>query len=318
MVRFNESLPFDKAFYKADIQGSIAYANGIHARGLLNDDELSKIQSGLKSVEKEWESGSFVIHPAVDEDIHTANERRLSELIGKTVAGKLHTGRSRNEQIATDMRIWLREELQVLHDVIKDILHVCAARAEQQIDILMPGYTHFQRAQPVRFSHWLLSHATYLLGDLQRLEGVVARTNSCPLGAGALAGNAFAVDRVMMAKELEFASVHPNSLAAVGDRDFVVETLQWASLVMVHLSRLSEDIIVYSTAEFGFMQVADAYSTGSSLMPQKRNPDSLELVRGKAGRVIGQVRLFLLNLTHSAREGDSLIEPGSADTSVPR
>lgn len=289
MVTFNESLPFDKVLYKADIQASIVYAKALLLHKLLTPDECSKIIYGLQSVQKEWEDGTFKIHPAVDEDIHTANERRLGELIGQETGGKLHTGRSRNEQIATDLRIWLREELSELQKIMYSFLEVSAQRAEQDIDALMPGYTHLQRAQPVRFSHWVLSHATYILSDLQRLEGIIERVNTCTLGVGALSGNPFALNRDFLAKELGFSTVHPNSLAAVADRDFIVETLQWASLVMAHLSRLSEDLIIYSTAEFGFVRISDAYSTGSSLMPQKKNPDSLELIRGKAGRVLGQV-----------------------------
>ena len=189
------------------------------------------------------------------------------------------------------MRLWARGQLFELEKLLKGVLLVCTARARSDISALMPGYTHLQRAQPIRFSHWLLSHAAFLLNDLHRLKGVRERVSVCPLGAGALAGNPYGIDRQFLADDLGFASVHMNSLAAVADRDFVVETLQWASLLMGHLSRLSEDIVLYSTAEFGFFRVADAYSTGSSLMPQKRNPDSLELIRGKAGRVIGQVRI---------------------------
>jgi len=296
MVIFNESLPFDKALHKADIEGSITFAKALFQLNLLSQDELNSIISGLQAVEKEWEEGTFVIKPNVDEDIHTANERRLAELIGSSIAGKLHTGRSRNEQIATDMRIWVREQLAGLSIVMKEVLRTCASRAKSEIDVLMPGYTHFQRAQPIRFSHWLLSHATYIIGDLQRLEGIKERVNCCPLGVGALAGNPFGIDRNFLAKDLGFSSIHPNSLAAVADRDFVAEVLQWSSLLMVHLSRLSEDLIIYSTAEFGFVRVADAYSTGSSLMPQKKNPDSLELIRGKAGRVMGQASGFLSTL----------------------
>ncbi|EGU82696.1 hypothetical protein FOXB_06808 [Fusarium oxysporum f. sp. conglutinans Fo5176] len=269
MVTFNESLPFDKALHEADVRGSITYAKALLQLDLLTDEELSEITTGLEAVEKEWADGKFVIHPAVDEDIHTANERRLAELIGPTIAGKLHTGRSRNEQIATDLRLWVRAQLDGLSEQLRAALTVCAARAKAEVDVLMPGYTHFQRAQPVRSSHWLLSHATYLMGDLQRLHGVRDRTNCCPLGVGALAGNPFGIDRTFLTNDLDFSSVHPNSLAAVGDRDFVAEILQWSSLLMVHLSRLSEDLILYSTAEFSFVRVADAYSTGSSLMPQK-------------------------------------------------
>jgi argininosuccinate lyase len=201
----------------------------------------------------------------------------------------LHTGRSRNDQVATDLRLWARGQLDDLETIIKGVLSTCASKAKSEIDVLMPGYTHLQRAQPVRFSHWLLSHATFIIGDLKRLEGIQDRMSFCPLGSGALAGNPFGLDRDFCAKDLGFAAVHPNSLAAVADRDFVAEILQWASLLMAHLSRLAEDLILYSTAEFGFVRIADAYSTGSSLMPQKKNADSLELIRGKAGRVMGQV-----------------------------
>ncbi|SCO85396.1 probable argininosuccinate lyase [Fusarium oxysporum] len=278
MVTFKESLPFDKALHEADVRGSITYAKALLQLDLLTDEELSEITTGLEAVEKEWADGKFVIHPAVDEDIHTANERRLAELIGPTIAGKLHTGRSRNEQIATDLRLWVRAQLDGLSEQLRAALTVCAARAKAEVDVLMPGYTHFQRAQPVRSSHWLLSHATYLMGDLQRLHGVRDRTNCCPLGVVALAGNPFGIDRTFLTNDLDFSSVHPNSLAAVGDRDFVAEILQWSSLLMVHLSRLSEDLILYSTAEFSF------------------NPDSLELIRGKAGRVMGQASGFLSTL----------------------
>ncbi|EXJ82810.1 argininosuccinate lyase [Capronia epimyces CBS 606.96] len=296
MFKFNESLTFDRALCKADVQGSIAFAKGLNQLRILTDDELNQIVSGLKKVEQEWEEGTFAIDPKSDEDIHTANERRLGELIGSQIAGKLHTGRSRNEQIATDMRLWARDQLAALALSLKGVLQVCATQAKSSLPILMPGYTHLQRAQPVRFSHWLLGHATFILGDLQRLEGVQERVSCCPLGVGALAGNPFGIDRDFLARELGFSSVHQNSLAAVADRDFVVEILQWASLLMVHLSRLSEDLILFSTAEFGFVRVADAYSTGSSLMPQKKNPDSLELIRGKAGRVLGQATGFLATL----------------------
>lgn len=290
MVIFNESLPFDKVLYKADITGSLAYAKALQQKGLLTENELEQILFGLKEVLNEWETGKFVIKQAVDEDIHTANERRLCEIIGAEIGGKLHTGRSRNEQIATDLRLWLRDQLDDLTKALEDALKVCAIKAKENIDILMPGYTHLQRAQPLRFSHWLLAHATYLLHDLERLGELKHRVNSLTLGVGALAGNPFKLDREFLRSELKFESIYPNSVAAVADRDFVAETLQWASMTMIHLSRLAEDLIIYSSAEYGFVKLADAYSTGSSLMPQKKNPDSLELVRGKAGRVLGQVR----------------------------
>ncbi|KAI0197876.1 argininosuccinate lyase [Astrocystis sublimbata] len=290
MVEFNESLSFDKALYKADIQGSITFAKALRQLNLLSEIELTQIIQGLESVEKEWDEGNFVIKPKIDEDIHTANERRLAELIGSSIAGKLHTGRSRNEQIATDMRVWARGGLKKLAVVMKELLYICTTRARLDIDVVMPGYTHMQRAQPIRFSHWLLSHATFIMGDLERLEGVKRRLELCPLGVGALAGNPFGIDRDFLARDLGFSAVHQNSLAAVA------EILQWSSLMMAHLSRLSEDLIIYSTAEFGFVCVDDRYSTGSSLMPQKKNPDSLELIRGKAGRVMGQASGALLTI----------------------
>lgn len=295
MMEFNESLSFDKVLCKADIQGSITFAKALHKLDILTDEELNDLINGLNTIAKEWEDGEFVIDRKADEDIHTANERRLGELIGP-VAGKLHTGRSRNEQVATDMRLCAGTQLEDIGDALKALLHACMTQATTSIDAIMPGYTHLQRAQPVRFSHWLLAYATFFKYDLERLGGVQQRTSVCPLGAGALAGNPFGIDREFMAKDLGFASVHPNSLAAVADRDFVAEILQWSSLLMVHLSRLSEDLILFSSAEFGFVQIADSYSTGSSLMPQKKNPDSLELIRGKSGRVMGQASGFLATI----------------------
>lgn len=299
MMKFNESLTFDKILYKVDLRGSATYARALQQLNIFSPEELSQVLDGLAQVEREWEEGIFVINPKSDEDIHTANERRLSEIIGP-VAGKLHTGRSRNDQIATDLRLWARDQLSDITASMKTLLGVCADVAQSSLPLLMPGYTHLQRAQVVRFSHWLLAHATFFVGDLERLQGVQQRLNSCPLGSGALAGNPFNIDREFLARDLGFDSVHPNSLAAVSDRDFIIEILQWSSLLMTHLSRLAEDLILYSSAEFGFIQVADAYSSGSSLMPQKKNPDSLELIRGKAGRVQGQVwlaQLQLLDLT---------------------
>lgn len=289
MVHYNESLRFDRALYAQDIQGSIAYARANIKTGILTQEEFSKIEAGLIAVKKEWEDGTFVVKPGEDEDIHTANERRLGEIIGTAVGGKLHTGRSRNDQVATDMRMWLNVQLLQIEDWLVDLLKVIASRADAEIEHVMPGYTHLQRAQPIRWSHWLMMYGSQLSSDLERLRETRKRVNRSPLGSGALAGNPFGIDRVAIAKELGFESVLPNSMAAVGDRDFVIETLQWGSMLMIHLSRLSEDLIIYGTAEFGFVQLADAYSTGSSLMPQKKNSDSLELLRGKAGRAFGQL-----------------------------
>ncbi|KFZ16167.1 hypothetical protein V501_02362 [Pseudogymnoascus sp. VKM F-4519 (FW-2642)] len=296
MVSYNESIYYDRAFHTQDILGSIAWARGNHKVGILSDAEFKAIEGGLKKVEAEWVDGTFKIIPGVDEDIHTANERRLGEIIGKDIGGKLHTGRSRNEQVATDMRMWLRDELRKIEVFLVDFLKVVAARAEKEIDFVMPGYTHLQRAQPVRWSHWMLSYGLAFASDLERLREVIARVNRSPLGCGALAGNPFNIDRDAMAKELGFEGLMWNSMGAVADRDFVLEAMQWGSTLMSHMSRWSEDLIIYSTGEFSFVRLADAYSTGSSLMPQKKNPDSLELLRGKSGRAFGQMAGLMMTL----------------------
>ncbi|KAJ5040991.1 uncharacterized protein L3040_005550 [Drepanopeziza brunnea f. sp. 'multigermtubi'] len=296
MVSYNESIYFDRAFHTQDILGSIAWARANHNAGILTADEFSKIESGLKAVEAEWVAGTFEIIPGVDEDIHTANERRLGEIIGKDIGGKLHTGRSRNEQVATDMRLWLRDELRAIESHLVDFLKVMTARAEAEVDVIMPGYTHLQRAQPIRWSHWILSYAMAFAQDLERLREVIVRVNQSPLGAGALAGNCFGVDRQAMADELGFDGLLWNSMGAVSSRDFVVEAMQWGSFLGLHISRWAEDLIIYSTGEFKFIKLADAYSTGSSLMPQKKNPDSLELLRGKSGRIFGQMAGLMMTV----------------------
>lgn len=296
MEQYNESLSFDNVLHKQDILGSIAFARANTKAGRLTQAEFEKIEAGLRAVEKEWESGTFKSIPGADEDIHTANERRLGEIIGKDVAGKLHTGRSRNEQIATDMRLWLRDELDKLEGFLVSFLRVIARRAEAEVDFLMPGYTHLQRAQPIRWSHWMLSYGFAFANDLERLRELRKRVNRSPLGCGALAGNPFGIDRDMMSAELGFDALLWNSMGAVADRDFVLETLQWGSFLMQHISRWAEDLIIYSSAEFGFVRLADAYSTGSSLMPQKKNPDSLELLRGKSGRAFGHMAGFMMTL----------------------
>ncbi|CUM65046.1 uncharacterized protein PRCAT00002666001 [Priceomyces carsonii] len=295
MNLYNASLPYDKRMYSADLLGTKVYTQGLNKIGLITDDELSSIHKGLQEIQKEWDSGTFVEKPG-DEDIHTANERRLGEIIGKHIAGKVHTGRSRNDQVATDMRIFVRESLTNLLSILADFIKAILKRAAAEIDVLMPGYTHLQRAQPIRWAHWLSSYATYFTEDYKRLKQVLDRVNQSPLGAGALAGHPYGIDREFLAKGLGFDSTIGNSLTAVSDRDFVVESLFWSTLFMNHISRFSEDLIIYSTAEFGFIQLADAYSTGSSLMPQKKNPDSLELLRGKSGRVFGSMSGFLMSI----------------------
>ncbi|KAF2147365.1 uncharacterized protein K452DRAFT_217430 [Aplosporella prunicola CBS 121167] len=289
MVAYNESIYYDRAFYAQDIAGSIAYARANTKLGILTEDEFQAICKGFEQVKEEWASGQFEIKSGIDEDIHTANERRLGEIIGTGIAGKLHTGRSRNDQVATDIRMWLREELRKIEAFLVDFLKVIAARADKEIDAVMPGYTHLQKAQPIRWSHWMLSYGQQFALDLQRLREVIKRVNRCPLGCGALAGNPFGIDREAVAKELGFEDLIYNSMQGVADRDFALETMQWGSMLMNHMSRWAEDLIIYSSGEFGFVRLADAYSTGSSLMPQKKNPDSLELLRGKAGRAFGQM-----------------------------
>ncbi|XP_012215515.1 argininosuccinate lyase isoform X2 [Linepithema humile] len=290
----NKSIDIDKRMYAEDIQGSIAYARALCRAKLLSLEETQKIDTAFKQVLAEWDNGEFIINHE-DEDIHSANERRLSELIGD-VAKKLHTGRSRNDQTVTDTKLWLRKSIDKLSFRLKTFIEVLVTRAEQDIDILMPGYTHMQRAQPVRWSHWLLSYAWYAKEDLERLLEVRKRVNILPLGSGAIAGNPFPIDRSFLAIELGFDKITENSMHTVGDRDFVAEFLFWSSLSSVHLSRFCEDLIIYNTQEFNFIQFADKYSTGSSLMPQKHNPDCMELIRGKTGTILGKCVGFMTTL----------------------
>lgn len=285
MEKFQDSIAFDQRLWRVDLEGSMAYAQAIADAGLITQDEAQILVNGLAQVATEWETGAFVLQPG-DEDIHTANERRLTELVG-SVAGKLHTGRSRNDQIATDTRLWLRGEIASLRNHLLALIQVAVDRAEAEIEYILPGYTHLQPAQPVRWSHWLLSHAFAWRRDAERLDDLARRVNVMPLGNGALAGNPFPIDRRKLAENLGFAEITPNSLDGVSDRDFVAEFLFFAAMTMVHLSRWAEDLIIYSSREFGYVTLADAYSTGSSLMPQKKNPDALELLRGKSGRVMG-------------------------------
>lgn len=294
MHLFHSSISYDKRMWDVDILGSIAYIKALEGVHLVTVEESRSIQEGLNKVFDEWKSGRFVIGPS-DEDIHSANERRLTELIGE-VAGKLHAGRSRNDQVTTDMRMWLRESLKNTKSLLRTLIDTFLDRATAEIDIIIPGYTHLQKAQAIRWSHWLMCYASMLHRDLTRLDELVNRINICPLGSGALAGNPFPIDREFLAKELGFTAISSNSLDAVSDRDFVVEYLFWASMTTSHLSRWAEDLIIYSTKEFGFVTLSDAYSTGSSLMPQKKNPDSLELIRSKAGHIFGHCTALMMTI----------------------
>ncbi|KJE92726.1 argininosuccinate lyase [Capsaspora owczarzaki ATCC 30864] len=295
MEAFNASIGFDKRLCHADIRGSQAYARAISKIGLLTADECNAIVTGLSEIDKEWTSGTFAIQPS-DEDIHTANERRLKELIGAP-ALKLHTGRSRNDQVATDVRLWLANEIGALLTLLRELIAVSVRRAASELDVLMPGFTHLQRAQPIRWSHWIMSHVAGFLRDHERLEQIRQRVLVLPLGSGALAGHPFGIDRAALAVDLGFTSgATLNSLDGTSERDFIAEFLFWATMTMTHLSKWSEDLIIYSTKEFGFVTLSDAYSTGSSLMPQKKNPDSLELIRGKSGRVFGSLSGLVMTL----------------------
>jgi len=287
MRRFGDSISFDMRLWEADITASIAYAKALARAGLIDEEERYALLEGLARVRTELADSEFVTKPD-DEDIHTAIERRLGELIGE-VAGKLHTGRSRNDQVATDTRLYLRSQIAQLRQYLVRLQRVIVDKAKSHVDLLMPGYTHLQPAQPVRFSHWLLSYFWMLQRDRDRLDGQVRRVNVLSLGAGALGGNPLGIDQSYLARELGFDAIALNSMDTVSDRDYVVEFLFWASLTQIHLSRLAEDLIVYSSREFGFVEIADAYATGSSLMPQKKNADSMELIRGKTGRVVGEL-----------------------------
>ncbi len=290
----NASLPFDQRLAAQDVRGSIAWAGAIFKAGVISEAEHAAIVNGLRQVADEFAQNVFAFHES-DEDIHTAVERRLGELLGP-LAGKLHTGRSRNDQVATDFRLWMLEAIEQLLSAICGLQSVLLALAEQHAETLMPGYTHLQRAQPVTLAHWLLSHFWPLERDKDRLNDLRDRVAVLPLGCGALAGTAFAIDREALTMALDFDRPAPNSLDAVSDRDFAAEFLFCAALLGVHLSRLSEQMVLFTTAEFGFFELSDAFSTGSSLMPQKKNPDLFELTRGKAGTLIGLLTGLLATL----------------------
>lgn len=290
----NSSLPVDQRMAIQDIDGSLAWAKALHQAGILQDEEHASIALGLDTVKKEFTSGKFSFVPS-DEDIHTAVERRLMDLIGP-VAGKLHTGRSRNDQVATDFRMWILQAIPELETALKNVQSALIENAESSGKTLMPGYTHLQRAQPILLSHWWLSHYWPLQRDCERLADLTERVSVLPLGSGALAGTPVSVNRTALAKSLGFAKPSQNSLDSVSDRDFAVEYLFCVTMIGIHLSKLAEQIVLYTSAEFGFFELSDAFSTGSSLMPQKKNPDVFELTRGKAGTMIGMLTGLLATL----------------------
>lgn len=292
--QFNASIGFDVRLYDEDITGSVAWAAELGDSGVLPEADVAAIIAGLEQVRAEFASGQFKV-AADDEDIHSAVERRLIELIGQT-GGKLHTGRSRNDQVATDLRLWVMGACDEVQDHLATLQRALLTSAENDLTLPMPGYTHLQHAQPVTWGLWALSHFWPLMRDRERFRGVWRETAVLPLGAAALAGTAYPVDRERLAARLGFPNITANSLDAVSDRDFVAQFLFAATMTSVHLSRLSEQLILFSSSEFGFVRIDDAYATGSSLMPQKKNPDTLELTRGKSGRLIGHLTGLLATL----------------------
>jgi argininosuccinate lyase len=292
--RFTASLAFDQRLWPHDLVGSIAWARALARAGLLTDAERDAIVKGLEAVRAELEAGTFPFRPEL-EDIHMNIERRLQDLIGE-VGGKLHTGRSRNDQIALDERLYLKEVGGRTREGVRRVQQALVDRAGETADAPMPGYTHLQRAQPVLLAHHLLAYVFMLERDRQRLAACTARADFLPLGAAALAGTAYPIDREALARDLGFAGVTPNSLDAVSDRDYVLEFLSTAAIIGMHLSRLAADLTLWATAEFGFVEFADAFATGSSIMPQKKNPDVAELIRGKSGRLYGNLVAVLTTM----------------------
>ena len=294
-AEFNDSFRFDCRLFVADVSASIAHANGLAKIGVLSSDEVSAIVGGLGGLLEESGSNAEFFENSDAEDVHSFIEGKLIAAIGDA-GRKLHTGRSRNDQVATAFRLWIRYEADLISTHIRDVQSSLIELAERHSEAVLPGYTHLQRAQPVLFAHWCLAYFEMFRRDHDRLMDARKRTNIMPLGAGALAGTGFPIDREAVAKELGFDGVSANSLDAVSDRDFAVEFTGACSLIMVHLSRLAEDLIIYCSTEFGFVTLSDAVSSGSSLMPQKKNPDALELLRGKAGRVFGHQMSLLTML----------------------
>ena len=288
---FNSSIKFDKRMFEEDIKGSMAHAAMLGAAGIIDKSESEKIVDGLDGILKDIKNGVLEIDESA-EDIHTFVEGELTKRLGDT-GKRLHTARSRNDQVALDIRLTLRKEIGTIEEQVKELIGVICEKAEENKLTIMPGYTHLQRAQPITFAHHIMAYAAMLCRDLDRLSDVKRRMNVCPLGSGALAGTTYPLNREMVAKELGFDSITLNSLDGVSDRDFCLELAAALSIIMVHLSRFSEEIIMWCSWEFKFVELDDAFSTGSSIMPQKKNPDIAELVRGKSGRVFGDLTTLL-------------------------
>ncbi|MBE9124635.1 argininosuccinate lyase [Coleofasciculus sp. LEGE 07081] len=292
IARFNASIGFDIELIEYDLTGSVAHAKMLAHTGIISTEEAQQLVTGLEQIRSEYRQGNF--NPGIDaEDVHFAVERRLTEIVGE-VGKKLHTARSRNDQVGTDTRLYLRDQIAQIRTQLRSCQTVLLNLAEANVETLIPGYTHLQRAQPLSLAHHLLAYFEMLQRDWERLGEIEGRVNMSPLGCGALAGTTFPIDRHYTASILKFAGVYANSLDGVSDRDFAIEFLCAASLIMVHLSRLSEEIILWASQEFGFVILKDSCATGSSIMPQKKNPDVPELVRGKTGRVFGHLQALLV------------------------
>ena len=291
---FNASINFDKRLYHEDIRGSIAHANMLAQTGIIPDEDGKKIVQGLKQILADIEEGKFEFEVSL-EDIHMNIESRLTDAIGSAGA-RLHTARSRNDQVALDMHMYMKREVTEIGELLLAFEEALLVVAKQNEKTLMPGYTHLQRAQPITFAHHMLAYFNMLQRDFRRLLGVWEGADLMPLGAGAIAGTTFPIDRFQVAKELSFGEVYANSMDAVSDRDYIIEFLSFASILMMHMSRMSEEICLWSSTEFGFVELDDAFATGSSMMPQKKNPDISELVRGKTGRVYGHLQAMLVTL----------------------
>ena len=291
-AEFNDSFRFDQRLFAADVTASIAHANGLQRAGIISSEEGNSIVDGLKALLNEASENADHFATAKAEDVHSFIEAKLIEKIGDT-GRKVHTGRSRNDQVATAFRLWCRDEIDAVIELIRRVERSLLDLATRHQDAVIPAYTHLQRAQPVLFAHWCLAYFEMLERDVERFGQARERTNVMPLGSGAVAGTGFPIDREAVAQELGFDGLSKNSLDGVSDRDFAVDICSAASLLMVHLSRLAEDMILYASTEFGFITLSDAVSSGSSLMPQKKNPDALELLRGKTGRVFGNALALL-------------------------
>jgi len=294
LEKFNASITFDKRMYEEDITGSIAHSRMLAKQGIIGKDEQEQIEKGLLQIKSEIENGTFEFK-IEDEDIHMSIEKRLTEIIG-AVAGKLHTARSRNDQVALDVRMYVRKEAKEIKKLLFHLEHTILELSEKYKTTIIPGYTHLQRAQPILFSHHLMAYFQMFKRDISRIDDFLVRIDELPLGAGALAGTTFNLDRHFVAEQLGFSKPTENSLDSVSDRDFIIELAMIISVISMHLSRFSEEVIIWCTSEFSFIQLDDAFATGSSIMPQKKNPDIAELVRGKTGRIYGNLMGILTTM----------------------